>query len=117
MPELPTRPFGKLDPQVTAIGFGAICLTAFYGKPMPAEDRFKVLDRVYELGERFWDTSDSYFDNEDLLGTWFKSNSGKREGLFLATKFRFLTDEAGNTVVRTDPQYVARLGVNYIDIH
>ena len=32
-------------------------LSAFYGKPEPDEERFKVLDRAYELGERFWDTA------------------------------------------------------------
>jgi hypothetical protein len=30
-------------------------LSAFYGTPLPDEDRFKVLDRAYELGQTFWD--------------------------------------------------------------
>jgi aryl-alcohol dehydrogenase-like predicted oxidoreductase len=30
-------------------------LSAFYGSPLPDEDRFKVLDRAYELGQTFWD--------------------------------------------------------------
>lgn len=50
------------------------------------EERFKFLDRAHELGERFWDTSDFYGDNEDLIGKWFKK-TGKRKDIFLATKF------------------------------
>jgi aryl-alcohol dehydrogenase-like predicted oxidoreductase len=58
----------------------------FYGKVDSDEERFKVLDRAYELGERFWDTSDFYGDNEELIGKWFK-RTGKRKDIFLATKF------------------------------
>ena len=33
-------------------------LSAFYGKPEADEERFKVLDRAYELGETNWDSAD-----------------------------------------------------------
>ena len=39
-PKLPTRKIG--DAEVTAIGFGGMGLSAFYGKPLPDEERFKV---------------------------------------------------------------------------
>ena len=29
--------------------------SAFYGKPKPDEERFAVLDKVYNDGELFWD--------------------------------------------------------------
>lgn len=66
----------------------------------------QILDAAVELGLTNWDTSDVYGDNEDLLGKWcvmrlFRSYkfsmvvindnrfkySGKRDKLFLATKF------------------------------
>lgn len=37
---LPTRKIGTSD--VTAIGFGAMGLSAFYGPPKPDEERFKA---------------------------------------------------------------------------
>lgn len=35
-------------------------LSAFYGKPESDEERFKVLDKAYELGEKFWDSVDPH---------------------------------------------------------
>lgn len=55
---LPTAPLGRNGPQVNRLGFGAMGLSAFYGKPKPDDERLALLDRAYELGERFWDTSD-----------------------------------------------------------
>ena len=59
---VPTRPLGKDGPQVSALGFGAMGLSAFYGAPASDEERFKVLDRAYELGCTFWDSADIYMD-------------------------------------------------------
>ena len=73
---------------VTALGFGAMGLSAFYGKPESDETRFKVLDRAYELGETFWDSADIYMDNEDLIGKWFK-RTGKRDEVRLSLSFVF----------------------------
>lgn len=57
------RPLGKNGPLVPRIGFGTMgmgfpCsrLTA----PMPDPERLALLDRAYELGCTFWDTSDFY---------------------------------------------------------
>jgi len=69
------------------MGFGTMGLSAFYGKPLPDKERFAVLDAAYEAGELFWDSADMYADSEDLLGNWFSQNPGKREKIFLATKF------------------------------
>ncbi|KAI5837485.1 NADP-dependent oxidoreductase domain-containing protein [Morchella snyderi] len=124
---LPTRPLGRNGPQVNALGLGLMGLSAFYGKVDSDEERFKVLDRAHELGERFWDTSDFYGDNEELIGKWFKK-TGKRKDIFLATKFAATTNTEGKSVdviVRGDKEYVheayqkscARLGVDYIDLY
>lgn len=83
--QLPTRKLGKSGPQVAALGFGTMGLSAFYGPPESDEQRFKVLDRAYELGQTFWDSADMYQDSEDLLGKWFK-RTGKKSDIFLATK-------------------------------
>lgn len=122
-PSLPTRQLGKNGPQVTALGFGAMGLSAFYGKPESDEDRFKILDKAYDMGETFWDSADVYMDNEDLIGKWFK-RTGKRDDIFLATKFAN-TMKDGSMTVRSDPEYVKeacekslkRLGIPTIDLY
>ena len=98
-------------------------LSAFYGSPESDEERFKILDKAYEMGETFWDSADIYMDNEDLIGKWFK-RSGKRKDIFLATKFG-LTPVDGNMTIRSDPEYVKeacekslqRLGIPTIDLY
>lgn len=98
-------------------------LSAFYGTPESDEDRFKILDKAYDMGEKFWDSADVYMDNEDLIGKWFK-RTGKRDDIFLATKFAN-TVKDGNMMVRSDPDYVKeacekslkRLGIPTIDLY
>ncbi|UJR17123.1 hypothetical protein I4U23_004019 [Adineta vaga] len=124
MVKVPTRQLGKNGPQVSAIGFGAMGLSAFYGTPADDEERFKVIDRAIELGCTYIDTADIYGDNEDLLGKYFKKYPEQRKKVFLATKF------AGNFAdgkfsVRGDAQYVReasdrsfkRLGLDFIDLY
>jgi len=120
---LPTRQLGKNGPQVTALGFGAMGLSAFYGTVESDEERFKVLDRAYELGEVFWDSSDIYADNEDLIGKWFK-RTGKRSEIFLATKFAIHMKD-GQMETNNSPEYIReavekslkRLQTDYIDLY
>lgn len=123
--KLPTRKLGKNGPAVTAVGYGTMGLSAFYGKPKPDSERFAVLDKAFELGELFWDSADMYLDSEDLLGNWFKANPGKREKIFLATKFANCSDAEGNRWVDSTPEYcrkaceksLSRLGVESIDLY
>ena len=121
---LATRPLGRNGPQVTALGFGAMGLSIAYGAPQSDEERFKILDRAHELGQRFWDSADVYADNEDLLSKWF-TRTGFRDDIFLATKFAGIVNADGSFVVRNDPEYVKeacakslkRLGVETIDLY
>ena len=78
MSQVPTRRLGRNGPQVTALGFGALGLSTFYGKKQPDEERFEFLDHAHKIGARNWDTADVYGDNEDLIGEWFR-RSGKRD--------------------------------------
>ena len=122
--KLPTRKLGKNGPPVTALGYGTMGLSAFYGKPKPDAERFAVLDKCFELGELHWDSADMYADSEDLLGKWFKQNPGKREKIFLATKFANCSDADGNRWVDSSPEYcrkaceksLSRLGVDHVDL-
>ncbi|KAJ8489816.1 hypothetical protein ONZ45_g13429 [Pleurotus djamor] len=116
----PTRKLGR--DLVNAIGYGTMGLSAAYVQtPLPDEERFKVLDAVYENGTTFWDTADCYNDSEDLLGKWFK-RTGKRNEIFLATKFS-LGSPSGK-IADGDPEYVRkaidkslkRLGTDHVEL-
>lgn len=100
-------------------------LSAFYGAPKPDEERMAVLSHAYEKGERNWDSADMYMDSEDLLGRWFKANPGKRENIFLATKFANKTLPDGSRAVDSTPEYckeacnksLSRLGLPFVDLY
>jgi aryl-alcohol dehydrogenase-like predicted oxidoreductase len=56
---VPLRQLGKNGPSVPALGFGLMGLSYdSYGSISGDEERFAVLDRAYELGETFWDSSE-----------------------------------------------------------
>ncbi|KAJ6482633.1 NADP-dependent oxidoreductase domain-containing protein [Mycena sanguinolenta] len=116
----PTRKIAGVD--VSAVGFGAMGIGGAYGAAGDDEERFKVLDAAYASGCTMWDTADIYLDSEDLLGKWFK-RTGKREEIFLATKFGFIAREG--KLIDGSPEYarkaldksLSRLGVDYIDLY
>ncbi|KAF2035480.1 aldo/keto reductase-like protein [Setomelanomma holmii] len=122
---LPTAPLGKNGPEVTRLGFGLMGLSAFYGKPKSDNERLALLDQAYDLGERFWDSSDIYGDNEDLLGKWFKANPDKRKDIFLATKFAIVMKPGGERGMDSSSEYsktacaksLERLGIDQIDLY
>lgn len=65
-----------------------------------------------------------YADSEDLLGKWFK-RTGKRDEIFLATKFANIEHKDGSWSIDSSPEYVKaacakslqRLGVRTIDLY
>ncbi|KAI6043904.1 NADP-dependent oxidoreductase domain-containing protein [Pisolithus marmoratus] len=117
----PTRKIGDTD--VSAIGFGAVGLSAYYGPTESDEERFKVLDAAFDYGCTLWDTASAYGDNEELIGKWFK-RTGKRDSIFLATKFG-VDPSKGPFSINGTPEYAKdslkmslnRLGVETIDLY
>lgn len=88
------------------------------------EERFVVLDRAWELGCTFWDSSDVYGDSEVLLGKWFKMHPERRSDIFLATKFAIKVSADG-IGMDSSPEYcrkaceasLQKLGVDCIDLY
>lgn len=81
------RKLGNTEICLPAIGLGCMGLSEFYGPPTDRDTAIKLLHEAIELGVVHFDTAEIYgirSANETLLGEAF---AGKRERLFIATKF------------------------------
>ncbi|KAL4892579.1 NADP-dependent oxidoreductase domain-containing protein [Aspergillus ambiguus] len=118
------RILGRDGPEVPAIGFGFGSLGGFYGPSGTLDEKVALLDHAHAAGLRFWDLADVYMDSEDVVGEWIK-RSGKRDDIFLTTKFALQRQPDGRHTFRSDPEYVKmacekslqRLGVDTIDLY
>jgi aryl-alcohol dehydrogenase-like predicted oxidoreductase len=122
-----TRQLGRNGPQVSAVGLGCMGFSEFYKSSAKDDaEAIVVIHRALELGLNFLDTADVYgpFTNEALVG---KAIAGRRQQVFLATKFGFQRDPANPKArgISGKPDYVRasceaslkRLGVERIDLY
>ena len=80
------RKLGTLE--VSALGYGAMGLTAAYGPAADKKDAIALLRAAVELGVTLYDTAEAYgpFTNEELLG---EALAPVRDQVVIATKFGF----------------------------
>jgi aryl-alcohol dehydrogenase-like predicted oxidoreductase len=119
------RKLGANGPEVSAIGLGCMGMSEFYGV-RDEQESIATIHRALDIGIDFLDTSDVYgpHTNEELVG---KAIKGRREKVFLATKFGIERDPEDPTRRGVDgsPAYVRRsvegslrrLGVETIDLY
>jgi len=122
---IPTRRLGRNGPAVSALGLGCMGMSFAYGDADEGES-LATLDRALELGVTLLDTADMYgpHSNERLLG---KALRGRREQVFLATKFGIVFDPDRPELrgINGRPEYVRssiegslqRLGTDHIDLY
>lgn len=118
------RQLGRDGPQVSAMGLGCMGMSEFYGATDESE-ALATLDLALERGVTLLDTADAYgpHHNEELLG---RALRGRREQVFLASKFGLVRSEDPNTRgVNGRPDYVRqavegslrRLGIEHLDLY
>ncbi|CAI0995570.1 aldo/keto reductase [Serratia proteamaculans] len=120
------RQLGPNGPIVSALGLGCMGMSDFYSTAQDEQEAIATLHRALELGVTLLDTADMYgpHTNEQLIG---KAIKGKRQQVFLATKFGILRDPADPSArgVSSRPEYIRRsvegslqrLGVEVIDLY
>ncbi|WP_422526363.1 aldo/keto reductase [Serratia fonticola] len=120
------RKLGTNGPLVSALGLGCMGMSDFYFTGYDEQEAIATLHRALELGVTLLDTADMYgpHTNEQLIG---KAIKGKRDQVFLATKFGIVRDPADPTArgVSSKPGYIRRsvegslqrLGVETIDLY
>ncbi len=120
------RQLGQNGPHVSAIGLGCMGMTDFYTTGSDTTEAIATLHRAMELGVNFLDTADIYgpHTNEQLIG---KALAGKRDQVFLASKFGIVRDPANPALrgVNGRPEYIRnaingtlqRLGVETLDLY
>ncbi|MFI1538325.1 aldo/keto reductase [Streptomyces anandii] len=117
------------DLEVSAIGLGAMGMSAFYGSS-DEDEAIRTIRRALELGVDFIDTAQLYgpLTNEMLVGRAIK---GHRDEYVIATKFNYRMDDAVpgdmSTIGRQDGSAehvrssvhgsLQRLGTDYIDLY
>jgi aryl-alcohol dehydrogenase-like predicted oxidoreductase len=117
------RQLGRGGPQTSAMGLGCWSMSGTYGVSDDAE-ALRTFDRALDLGITLLDTADSYGagHNEEFVG---RALRGRRESVFLATKFGRTFGADGARGVNGRPEYVRaacdaslkRLGVDVIDLY
>jgi len=119
------RKLGRDGPSVAAIGLGCMGMSDFYAG-RDEQESLATIHRALDRGITLLDTADMYgpHTNELLVG---RAIQGRREQVFLATKFGILRDPDDPSVrgISGSPDYVRRsidgslrrLGVETIDLY
>ena len=118
------RFLGKNKIEVSALAFGCMSLTGSYGEVSEAQ-AIAVIHKALDLGITFFDTAAVYGNgaNECVLGRALK---GRKNGIFVASKFGYATDKDGRTTgVDARPERakiiceesLKRLGMDCIDLY
>jgi aryl-alcohol dehydrogenase-like predicted oxidoreductase len=117
------RKLGQNGPVVSAVGYGAMSFTNFYG---PAEDEgsLRILDACVDLGITHIDTSDAYGmgRSETVIGDWLRARGGPSP-FTIATKVGITRDPEHR--FNNSPEHLTasldgslkRLGVEAIDLY
>ena len=97
---------GKTDMMVSKLGFGGIPI-----QRVSEDEAVTVVKKCLDLGMNYIDTANAYTTSEGRIG---KAISGRREGIFLATKTHART---GGGLANHLQLSLKQIGVEYIDLY
>lgn len=112
------RTLGTQGLSVSAIGYGAMGISAFYG-PGDEEQGVAAIQRAHDLGVTFFDTAELYGwgANEKIVG---RAVAGFRDEVVIATKFGFTreygTDSRPGHIRDVVDNSLRYLGIDHIDV-
>lgn len=122
MSTMQTRPLGRSDTRISALGFGCMGLVGWYGTRNDDESR-ATLREALDRGVTHLDTAASYQlgENERFVGSVVRD---RRKDVFIASKYGITRDAAGALKIDNRPQAVRasveaslqRLGFDCIDL-
>jgi aryl-alcohol dehydrogenase-like predicted oxidoreductase len=115
---------GKVGPQVSALGYGAMGLSSAYGPAANRQDAIAIIRAAVDRGVTLFDTAEAYgpFRNEEIVG---EALAPVRDRVVIATKFGFGINPDGSRYgLDSRPQHIrqvtdaalTRLKVATIDI-
>lgn len=117
-----TRTLGNTKERLGALGFGCMGLVGWYGTRNDDEARATLLEAI-DRGINHLDTAASYQlgDNERFVGEVIR---GRRDKVFLATKYGITRDANGALLIDNRPESLRlscdesleRLGVDHVDL-
>jgi len=118
-----TRNLGNSGLEVSALGFGAMGLSAIYGPPTEKAGAITLIRAAFARGVTFFDTAETYgpFVNEELLG---EAVEPFRDQVVIATKFGFEFGADGQRRMNSRPEHIRqvvdgqlkRLRTSHIDL-
>lgn len=117
------RKLGQDGPEISAVGYGAMSFTDFYGKTSD-ENSMTVLDACAEMGITHLDTADAYGmgRSETVIGQWLKKRKGPSP-FTIATKVGITRDpehrfnNSRKHLTESLDASLSRLGVDAIDLY
>ncbi len=117
------RKLGQDGPMVSAVGYGAMSFTDFYG-PVDDANSGQVLDACLEMGITHLDTSNVYGmgRSEMVIGDWLRARGGASP-FTIATKVGITRDpehrfnNAPDHLAQSLDESLRRLGVEVIDLY
>ena len=115
------RPLGRTGVQVSSFCLGAMMFGA-WGNP-DHDESIRIIHTALDAGVNFIDTADVYArgESEEIVG---KALKGRRDDVFLATKFHGSMDEDANRqgssrrwIMRAVKDSLRRLDTDWIDLY
>lgn len=119
------RKLGKNGPEISALGYGAMSFSDFYG-PTTDQQSYAILRACLDAGVTHLDSANVYGmgRSEKVIGQFMKDNPGTRDRFHIATKASITRDEDGNRCFRNTLEHLeseldkslGKLGTDCVDL-